>query len=210
MPLFSQIIAQFAWLGAACRTSPNPDQTCFTVAHIESTSNHPDNIKGFNIDFAFDFGPPPLSSSCWYSFCRYASIAHGFPIAARRQGEDGLELGLGLMATLAGADYVTSYKGKSLLKGFASMLIPVAQKGQSILWHFAHDREGHFLPYTALDAFECASSLSLEPLSGNRHFVGWVPAAEHHFGKSVQSAKHPCHIQLDRPDRCWLGSCSQM
>ena len=183
-PLLSQIVAQFAWLGAACRTSPDPNQNCFTTAHVEPSSNA-DNIVGFTIDYSFDFKPPPQASACWYSFCSYASIACGFPISARRQGEEGLELGLELMTTLAGADYATSFKGKSVLKGFASMLLPAAQRGQSIIWHFVHDKDGKFLPYTVLDGFECASSLNFGALSGDRHFVGWVPAAELCFGESL-------------------------
>jgi hypothetical protein len=183
-PLLSQIIAQFAWFGAACRTSPDPEQNCFTTAHVKSFSD-PENIIGFNFDFSFDFKPPPKASSCWFSFCRYASIACGFPISARHQGEAGLELGLELMATLAGVDYATSFRGNLLLKGFSSMLIPVVQNEHSITWHFVHDRNGGHLPYTALDAFQSASGLKLRSLSKDRHFVGWVSAAELCFGKSI-------------------------
>ena len=183
-PLLSQIIAQFAWLGAACRTSPDPEQNCFTTAHIESIPS-PDSGTGFNIDFSFDFQPPPGGSSCWLPFCRYASIACGFPVSARHQGEDGLELGLELMATLAGVDYATSFRGNFVLKGFASMLIPAARNEHSITWHFIHDHDGGHLPYTALDAFECVSSLNVGSLSSHRHFVGWVSAAELCFGKSM-------------------------
>jgi hypothetical protein len=142
-------------------------------------------VTAFHINFSFDFSPPPQASSCWLSFCRYASIARGFPISARRQGEDGLELGLESMTTLAGTDYATSFRGKFVLKGFASMLIPTARYGKSIVWHFVHDRDGKYLPYTALNTFRCAAGLNLGALGGDRHFVGWVPAAELRFGESL-------------------------
>jgi hypothetical protein len=196
-PLLSQIVAQFAWLGAACRTSPEPEQNCFTTAHVESYSN-PDKVMGFNIDFSFDFKPPPQLFSCWIPFCYYASVAYGFPISARNQGEEGLELGLELMVTLAGVEYATAFRGNFLLKGFSSMLIPAARNGQSTTWHFVHDHDGGHLPYTALGAFTCASGLNLGNLSSDRHFVGWVPAAELCFGKSMWSQNtfptHELHL----------------
>jgi hypothetical protein len=182
--LLPQIVAQIAWLGAACRVSPDPDSNCFTTAHIE-TSSSPAAVATFSLQYSFDLKPPPQASGCWFSFGCYASIAGGFPIAARRQGEEGLELGLELMATLAGADYATSFKGNFVLKGFASMLVPVKHMGSSILWHFVHNSDGNFLPYTALALLTCTSRVDIRALNGDRHFVGWVSAAEVHFGKSM-------------------------
>jgi hypothetical protein len=122
--LLPQIVAQIAWLGAACRVSPDPDSNCFTTAHVE-TSSSPAAVATLSIQYSFDLNPPPQTSGCWFSFGCYASIASGFPIAARRQGEKGLELGLELMAALAGANYATCFRDEFLLKGFASMLIPI-------------------------------------------------------------------------------------
>jgi hypothetical protein len=183
--LLPQIVAQIAWLGAACRVSPDPDSNCFTTAHIE-TSPSPADVANFSLQYSFDLKPPPQTSGCWFSFGCYASIAGGFPIAARRQGEEGLELGLELMTSLAGANYATLFRDNFLLKGFASMLIPIQQVGQNILWHLVHDSNGGFLPYTASDAFAafaCDTRVGIESLNGNRHFVGWVPASDVHFGK---------------------------
>jgi hypothetical protein len=145
----------------------------------------PAAVATFSLQYSFDLKPPPQASACWFSFGRYASIAGGFPIAARRQGEEGLELGLELMATLAGADYAMSFKGKFVLKGFASILVPVKHMGSSILWHFVHNSDGNFLPYTASNLLTCTSRVDIRALNGDRHFVGWVPAAEVRFGKSM-------------------------
>lgn len=182
-PLLPQIVAQLAWLGAACRVSPDPDHNCFTTAHVE-TSHSSATAATFSIQYSHDMKPPTRASGCWFSFGYYASIADGFPIAARYQSEEGLELGVELMATLAGATYATFFRDNFLLKGFASMLIPTQQMGQSTLWHFVHNSDGKFLPYTAADDFACNTRVNAEALNSNRHFVGWVSASELHFGKS--------------------------
>jgi hypothetical protein len=100
------------------------------------------------------------------------------------------------MAALAGTGYATSFKGNFILKGFASMLIPTARYEKSTIWHLVHDCDGKYLPYTALDAFTCAAGLNVGALSGDRHFVGWVAAAELRFGESLlynfsHSREHP-------------------
>ena len=183
--LLPQIIAQFAWLGAACRVSPDPEHNCFTTARIKASPS-PATTANFSVEYSFDFKPPPQDFGCWFAFGCYASVASGFPISARREGEEGLELGLELMATMSGTDYATSFKGNFFLKGFASMLVPVKQTGNSILWHFTYNSDGEFLPYTASDAVARTSSFDSRALNESRHFVGWTSAAEVCFGKSFR------------------------
>jgi hypothetical protein len=50
--------------------------------------------------------------------------------------QKGLELSLGLMAGLSHADWVINFGNTLLLKGTISALVPVAELGMSIVWHF--------------------------------------------------------------------------
>lgn len=67
-------------------------------------------------------------------------IASGYPIPKPKREDvstqQGLEVSLGLMAALSRADWVTNFGSKLLLKGSISALVPIAEVGVSIVWHF--------------------------------------------------------------------------
>ena len=65
-------------------------------------------------------------------------IASGYPIPKREDTskQHGLEVSLGLMVALSHADWVTNFGSKLLLKGTVSALVPIAEVGMSIVWHF--------------------------------------------------------------------------
>jgi len=66
------------------------------------------------------------------------AIASGYPIPKREDPskQQGLEVSLGLMAALSHADWITKFGSKLLLKGCISALVPIAEVGMSIVWHF--------------------------------------------------------------------------
>jgi hypothetical protein len=79
-----------------------------------------------------------LDGRCWFNMVNNPVIAHGYPVPKReeRSMQKGLELSLGLMAGLSHADWVINFGNTLLLKGTISALVPVAEVGTSIVWHF--------------------------------------------------------------------------
>jgi hypothetical protein len=118
----------FAWLGAAMRSS--------STQKIEYSEVNLDSVGGNTTGrFEMRFATLPLmesKKSCWYPLFTNPVIARSFPIPLRENNEVGLELPLELMAVLAGVRYAVEYDGGLLLKGPASLCVPVKRQGDSI------------------------------------------------------------------------------
>jgi hypothetical protein len=177
-PIVSQVISQFAWFGAACKDSPQADLYCYSSPKIE-------NFRGSGgttqLDLTYHSDSPDNSSdhNCWQTLCSGVSVASGFPIRARSDSTQGMELSADAMIIVGGTDYATKHNGHFMLKGFSTMFLPTIRRAQGLLWHFICEAGGP-LSYsndTVMSTKLLEPHLDVKCLYSMRHFVGWVPRA---------------------------------
>ena len=182
-----------AWVGAACRASPQPDQMSYCRPKIVPRGEA--DALSFRISYEYPEielanAHPKTNARCWLDMFRNPTIVHGYPIPVRHQEEDGLEVSLSIMACLGAAPWVINFNQTLFLKGFCSLFVPMIQIGQSIIWHFLLQPEGTRISYNQGLALEpVITGISWPSLDRCRHFVGWTPTAsilagEHFFPSS--------------------------
>jgi len=169
-----EIFECVAWLGAACRPSPESSEISECEVVVEN------DFGGFlSFDVTYKFSAIALRSDrvanedCWRDMFRNPVIVTGFPVPLREAGERGLEMSVPLLAVLGQSFWATNVNG-FLLKGFNSIMAPIKRIGNSILWHFQVNKDGTRMPYkdgNQNNAFSCyADAIPV----GARHFVGWT------------------------------------
>lgn len=122
------------WLATACCANTREELIGLGIPQLT-------NLTGQRTPAAFSdsvINDPSLDGQCWFNMVNNPVIASGYPIPNRKDAskQQGLELSLGLMAALSHADWVTNFGSKYLLKGTISALVPIAEAGMSIVWHF--------------------------------------------------------------------------
>lgn len=200
-PAIVEIGEQFAWLGAALRTS-NCDWIADSNALIEvikGTGGQRTHISHIpTVHFTMDYQVKKLAltdrgpiqtGSCWHLLFKNPVIARGFPIPARTHGEQGLEIPLNIMAGLAEATRITNFDDSLVMKGFSTMLVLTRLAQGSLIWHFLCYEDGRRIPYMcALETQHVpASSIDLASLKHCRHFLGWASDVTRLAGKSMLS-----------------------
>ena len=193
----TELCEQLAWLGAALRTSPISLGVCLTTPRIVALMDaHSSNLEPsitvqleFSItSFLYDGLSTGVDGSCWHAMFRNPVVVNGFPILARHENEQGLELPLGMMSILAEAHFFTHYDTTLVLKGLCTMLIPTSQTERSITWHFILNEDGERLPYYSFRE-RCPGWIGIDKVNtdlleyGNiRNFVGWASNITRHLG----------------------------
>jgi len=157
--------------------------------------------------FVMRFATLPLmesEKSCWYPLFANPVIARGFPTPLRENNEIGLELPLELMAVLAGVRYAVEYDGGLLLKGPASLCVPVKRQGDSIQWHFInHDKPVCRMSYSEVQVYcpqrALLDEVTHESLQTTRAFVGWwkvsrtcLGTSDYDYTTTAYSPASPC------------------
>ncbi|KAK5706161.1 hypothetical protein LTR97_001148 [Elasticomyces elasticus] len=186
-----EILEVLSWLGAACRTSQNPEQAMYCSPSL-SKLNGLDCTISFNITaLPSEQVPVSLSASgqeetpdlitppsnkhtyCWSQLVRNPVIIKGYPVSRRHNDEKGLEIELGLMSQLATAARVMVFDGLLMLKSFNSMFVAVAEASGSLLWHYILSPYGRPVPYRKARKF-CQDKVPVPvgALQHGRHFVG--------------------------------------
>ncbi|ROW14903.1 hypothetical protein VPNG_03437 [Cytospora leucostoma] len=128
----------------------------------------------------------PSSGQCWRKLFNNPVVVTGYPTLRRPQLEpgSGLEVALDALTALADAPIISTFKDKTLIKGYSTMLIPKRKVGDLIVWHFIFNADGSRLSY--LDPrVQSASSLGgITPtdITGARHVVGWFDFARSYAG----------------------------
>ena len=179
VPILVQIISQFAWLGAACRASAQAGRFCYSSPRIVNLRQG-DGSTAIDLDYSSRYPEHSSDHSCWWDLCPGASIASGFPIRARGDKSQGMELNAEAMIVLGATDYATTHNGHFMLKGFSTMFLPTLRLAKGVLWHFIKEVGGP-LSYSndwVMRPEQVVLDLDVNCLYTMRHFVGWVSEAE--------------------------------
>ena len=194
----TELCEQLAWLGSAFRTSPVSFGIRHTSPNILVKDVH-SSSPGPSITVQLGFTTSPrdhglssdTDSTCWHALFRSRVVADGFPILARYENEQGLELPLDMMSVLAEARFATHYDRTLILKGHCTMLVPTGRAERSVTWHFIVNESGKRLPYYSFRE-RCPGWIGTDKVDTNlledeniRHFVGWALNITRHLGSST-------------------------
>ena len=197
----TELCEQLAWLGAALRNSQVTFGKCLTIPSVTASKDACSSSPVPSITVHLGFTVTPLDhglstdaeGTCWYAMFRNPVVVSGFPILARYENEQGLELPLDMMSILAEAHFATRYDTTLVLKGLCTMLVPTRQTERSITWHFLFNEDGRRIPYYSFRE-RCPGWISTDKVStdlleaGNvRNFVGWVSDITRHLGVFLSS-----------------------
>ncbi|PCG96133.1 Nucleoside phosphorylase [Penicillium occitanis (nom. inval.)] len=190
-----------SWLGSALQLSPYPDQIAYcrprvsqfqTIRRSHGKEESQYAAEGSaEIEFTIDRKGQSLgiSGECWHGLFRHCVVVEGYPVSRRLEegAIHGLEIPLGMMASLAQAKYVNNFLGVPILKGFSAMLVPTDVHDELVSWHLVYNKNGDRISY--LDSgVTPAQGLMAGRLSQTRHILGWCSDAKYLAG--TKDAKH--------------------
>ncbi|KAN0078700.1 hypothetical protein V8E54_005213 [Elaphomyces granulatus] len=144
----AEIGQQFAWLGAALRSSPFETgvTTCspfIRSTRLENTASQaqaPQPMSLVDIFCVIDFemnepatreAPP---GQCWHNMFRNPIMVSGYPILTKHEHGLGLEMPLNMVAGLAGSERANQFDGKVFIKGFSTILLQLGTARHVVGW----------------------------------------------------------------------------
>ena len=140
----AEVTMQFAWLGAACRSSTDEHALalCSTALIAEEMSH-----LTFKISFSLEKVIEKDSSNgiCWHLLFRNPVIVQGIPTLNRPNHEKGLKAPIDMMIGLGMTERATTFDNCLVLKGFSTMFIPTNCTRSSTQWHFIRSLDNQYL-----------------------------------------------------------------
>ncbi|KAI1123229.1 hypothetical protein F5Y10DRAFT_286346, partial [Nemania abortiva] len=117
---------------------------------------------------------PESNSSCWRKLLLGTTVVTGFKIPSRPRDTPGLEIHPRIAVDLVGADQVTLFDSRLLIKGFSRMLYPTKFDAESnvISWHLI-DNGNEYISFADPRAEESdVAGLDYHSFETARHVVG--------------------------------------
>lgn len=190
----AEIGEQFAWLASALRSSPFPQEIAYSRPFIDGIqighATYEETTYVCKIGVELREGnsdSETTNGECWHGLFGGPVVVEGFPIPRRLEEETlGLEIPLNIMASLAQAHRVGSFGGKTVLKGFTTMLLPMKRTKDIVTWHLVQSRNGERISYLEADNFQTAD-IQMPELEKSRHVLGWCPEMRLYAGGSTVS-----------------------
>lgn len=124
---------------------------------------------------------------CWHKLFNNPVIVAGYPVLPRSclETSKGLEVPFDILIALAETPVLTSFGLSCLMKGYSTMLVPVLEICNTIVWHFVFNETGDRLSF--LDS-RLSDLRSIRPIAVDdhqiRHIVGWCSNAKSMAGKN--------------------------
>ncbi|KAL7818267.1 hypothetical protein V8C26DRAFT_52178 [Trichoderma gracile] len=183
--------SQLGWLATTLSSSHREHVISFCHPEISGFSSHL-REDGFDNTFVCRVNTetehlrdnlPSVNGQCWYRLFNNPVVVTGYPIKPRRSFavEAGLELPFDMMVTLSDCQFLTTWEGKTVVKGFSAMLIPTRVQDNIISWHLIVSEGGKRLSY-ADDQVPKGILIAPQTLSDSRHVLGWCAEAQNDIG----------------------------
>lgn len=131
-------------------------------------------------------GEQQEDGKCWHKLFNNPVIVADYPVLPRSflEPSKGLEIPFDILIALAETPILTSFGQSTLLKGYSTMLVPVLEVCNTIVWHFVFNETGDRLSF--LDS-RLSDMHSIRPIAVDdhqiRHIVGWCSNAKSMAGK---------------------------
>ncbi|KAJ5157090.1 uncharacterized protein N7482_008190 [Penicillium canariense] len=208
----AEIGEQLSWLGSALRSSSCPDHTAYCQPHVEGFKVIQDKRQGAERQYAAELSadisftindkafPSKMNGECWHNLFRSAVVVEGYPISRRPEvgAVSGLEIPLQMMARLARANYVNTFLGGPVIKGFSAMLVPTENHQEVIIWHLVHNKNGDRISYLDSPVVP-ADGVTAGRFSQTRHILGWCSDAKYLAGTREAKYEEVSGSRLPRP-----------
>lgn len=128
-----ELCEQLAWLGAALRTSPVSFGISLATPSITTSKDtcSKSGVPSITVQLGFVIAPllghglrTDVDGTCWHAIFHNPMVVSGFPILARYNDEQGLELPLDVMSTIVETHLATHYDTILVLKDSVPCLFP--------------------------------------------------------------------------------------
>ncbi len=182
-----------AWIAASLRSSPSKRRalSCYPVvsfvlksgAQAPDTSTDEAEMTGLcKIGVQFQTLNKNVSDgssgSCWLDSFRNPVVVEGYPIPRRSRAGSGLEVSIDIIASLANATYLVNFCGRTVLKGFSTMLVVTEVIGSIVFWHLFYNEDRAYISYEdtripRIQKSEGSQTLHQATLATSRHILGW-------------------------------------
>jgi hypothetical protein len=184
-PSLAEVGEQLAWLAAALRSAPNRDwkQCVYCTPFIcneEMSSNSVTCRIGFdfqNIDKQYY----PANGHCWHKLFISPILVGGYPVPSRPEAYKGVEIPLNIMVSLAGTNQINTFNGKTIIKGFSTLIYPTKKTANTIYWHLIGINNEDRIPYW-YETPGHVGFIEKRELEGYRCVLGWCSDAEFYAG----------------------------
>jgi len=189
----AEIGEQFAWFGAALRSSPYEVGVAYCTPSLRIlVDNTPRTVHGASLApdilYVIDFTVQEVENhcevpngQCWHNMFRNPVVVRGYPIPRRTTLDTGLEILLNIMAGLARTQRANTFNGNVFIKGFSTMLVPTNLGGNMLIWHLLYNKDGSRISYLD-NAVAKSANVSISYLENARHVVGWCSEVKNYAG----------------------------
>jgi hypothetical protein len=200
----AELAEQFAWIGAALRTSPQETRVAYARPSLTKTGMSGElHTTGFepgiraHVMFRLAFSmssqegeePTKAECQCWHDMFRNPVVVLGYPIPRRPEPRTGLEIPINVMAALVGTRHANVFDGKLFIKGHNSMLVPREEREGFLLWHFLRAPKDERISYY-YEVGQHLRGIEMSHIQSSRHVVGWCSSAELIAGKTLDTVVH--------------------
>jgi hypothetical protein len=181
----AEITEAIAWLSAALRSS-SEDQGILSISPVVANicvQTETPGSTSLSCEIAFhtevEAVGSELNGQCWHNLFRNPVVVKGYPIMRKPAGDTGIEMPLDIIAALAHANRITTFLGRTFIKGFSTMLLLTGMIGDVFIWHLLSNGSGERISYTdprvykAIGENQLQTDLSMTLLEPSRHLIGW-------------------------------------
>lgn len=156
----------------------------------------------------------PAEGDCWMNLFSSCPVVIGYPIPSRNPGKPGLEIPLGIMAALIGADRITPFGNDLIIKGYSDLFYATENHEDCVMWHLIGSRsnlQGGSSRISFADrripqsTSQRLSLLRPTDALDKRHIVGWTSKVRSNAGQSVDQT---FAILIKRTDYIDVVRCS--
>lgn len=181
----ADVAEAIGWLSAALRSSsedqgilsisPVVTNICVQTEMADSTSLSCEIAVHTEVE-AVGSG---VNGQCWHNLFQNPVVVKGYPIMRKPAGDIGIEMPLDIIAALAHANRVTTFLGRTFIKGFSTMLLLTGMIGDVFIWHLLSNGNGDRISYTdprvheSIGENQLQTDLSIALLGPSRHLIGW-------------------------------------
>lgn len=197
----AEIGEQFAWLGAALRSSTHKVGVAYCTPFISKiyvensigndlrsfpgTLGCPHSVVCCNIDFICQNKEEhlePSNGQCWHKMFKNPVVVKGYPVRRRFEPGTGLEIPLNIIAGLVRTRRINTFNGTLFIKGFSAMLVPTKCCGDLLIWHLLYNKDGNRISYLE-NTISPIDNISVSELEKTRHVIGWSSDIKYYVGR---------------------------
>ncbi|KAL4903897.1 hypothetical protein BDW74DRAFT_185952 [Aspergillus multicolor] len=193
--LIAEVGEQVAWISSALRSAQNKNMPMSHKPFVRLITLKP-IPRGWldSLRYEFEIGTEqhemgPIAGSCWQGLVVCPAVVEGFPIQRRPANcPPGLEMPIGIMASLLGTRKVHWFDNRAVLKGFSTLLIPTRVINDITSWHLIHCCEDERISYLQSLAFPRLVTPK-NCLETARHVLGWCSEVKFYAGSQDANYK---------------------